>query len=160
MIDLQVLALQADMTRVVTFMVGREISNRTYPEIGVPDAHHMLSHHGDNPEKMEKVSRINAFHLEQYAYLLTRLRETPDGDGSLFDRTVTMSGAAIGDSNTHNYMDLPITVAGGLIKGGQHIKTAKDTPMANLLLSLMQILGVSVDRFGDSTGPLSQLQAA
>ncbi|MEM7739961.1 MAG: DUF1552 domain-containing protein [Pseudomonadota bacterium] len=160
MVDLQVLAFQADLTRVVTFMVGREISNRTYPEIGVPDAHHMLSHHGDNPEKMAKVARINAFHLEQYAYLLRRLSDTTDGDGTLLDRTVTMSGAAIGDSNAHDYMDLPVTIAGGLIKGGEHIKTAKDTPMANLLLSIMHLLDVPEEQFGDSTGPLTQLQAA
>lgn len=157
MIDLQILALQSDLTRVVTFMVGRELSNRTYPEIGVSDAHHMLSHHAGNKEKIAKIAKINAFHLEQYALLLKRLKETPDGDGVLLDRTLVMSGAAFGDSNAHDYMDLPITVAGGLIKGGHHIKAPKDTPMANLLVSMMQLMDVPQETFGDSTAPFSQL---
>ena len=159
MVDLQVIALQADMTRVVTFMVGRELSNRAYPEIGVADAHHMLSHHGNDPEKMAKIARINAYHIEQLAYLLKRLKETPDGDGVLLDNTLVLSGCAFGDSNTHDHMDLPITISGGLIKGGQHIATPLNTPMANLLLSMLHMLDVPAEEFGDSTGPLTEVQA-
>lgn len=160
MIDLQVLAMQADITRVGTFMIGRELSNRTYPEIGVPDSHHMLSHHGGNPEKIEKLARINRYHMEFFAYYLQRMRETKDGEGSLLDRTLVIRGAAFGDPNEHDHMDLPVIVAGGLVKGGRHVTVEKGTTMSNLLLAGLHLLDVPVTSFGDSTGPLGELAVA
>jgi hypothetical protein len=160
MIDLQVLAMQADITRVGTLMLGREISNRTYPEVGVPDSHHMLSHHASNPEKMEKLARINRYHMEFFAYYLDRMKETKDGEGSLLDRTLVIRGCAFGDSNEHDFMDLPVIVAGGLTPGNRHVVVEKGTTMSNLLLAGLNLLDVPVTRFGDSTVPLSQLTNA
>ncbi|NML94937.1 DUF1552 domain-containing protein [Novosphingobium sp. TW-4] len=160
MIDLQVLAMQADLTRVGTFMIGREISNRTYPEIGVPDSHHMLSHHGKNPDKMAKLAQINRYHMEFFAYALQRMKDTRDGAGSLLDSTLVIRGSAFGDSNDHDFMDLPVIVAGGLVKGGRHVEVAKGTSMSNLMLAGLNLLGVQTDRFGDSTGPLRELTDA
>ncbi|SFF86062.1 Protein of unknown function [Novosphingobium sp. CF614] len=160
MIDLQVLAMQADITRVGTFMIGRELSNRTYPEIGVPDSHHMLSHHGNNPEKVAKLARINRFHMEFFAYMLQRMRETRDGEGSLLDRTLVIRGSAFGDSNEHDFMDLPVVVAGGLVKGGRHVTVKPGTTMSNLLLAGLNLLDVPATTFGDSTGPLRELADA
>lgn len=160
MIDLQVLAMQADMTRAATFMIGRELSNRTYPEIGVPDSHHMLSHHGNNPEKMAQLAKINRHHMEFLAYLLQRLKDTKDGEASLFDRTLVVRGSAFGDSNEHDFMDLPVVVAGGLVDGGRHVRVEKDTTMSNLLLAGLNLLDVPATSFGDSTGPLAGLARA
>ena len=160
MIDLQILAMQADITRVGTFMVGREISNRTYPEIGVPDSHHMLSHHGKNPDKMAKLALINRYHMTFFAYMLQRMKDTKDGEGSLFDRTLVLRGSAFGDSNDHDYMDLPVIVSGGLVKGGRHIKVEHGTSMSNLLLAGLNLLDVPATSFGDSTGPLRELTDA
>ncbi len=160
MIDLEVLALQADLTRVVTFMAGREISNRTYPEIGVPDSHHMLSHHGKNPEKMAQLAKINHYHMEFFAYALKRLKETRDGEGSVLDTTLVIRGSAFGDSNDHDFMDLPVIVAGGLVKGGRHLAAQKGTSMSNLMLAGLNLLGVPAKAFGDSTGPLAGLADA
>ena len=160
MIDLEVLAMQADLTRVATFMTGREISNRTYPEIGVPDSHHMLSHHGHNPDKMAQLAKINRYHMEFFAYALKRLQETRDGAGSLLDSTLVIRGSAFGDSNEHDFMDLPVIVAGGLVKGGRHIAVDKGTPMSNLLLAGLNLLGVPAKAFGDSSGPLAGLTDA
>lgn len=157
MIDLQVLATQADITRVGSFMIGRELSNRTYPEIGVPDSHHMLSHHGNNPEKIEKLARINRHHMEFFAYYLQRMKETRDGDGSLLDRTLVIRGSAFGDPNDHDHMDLPVIVAGGLVKGNRHLSVEKGTTMSNLLLAGLNLLDVPTTSFGDSTGPLEEL---
>ena len=157
MIDLQVLAMQADLTRVCTFMLGREISNRTYPEIGVPDSHHMLSHHGKNPDKMAKLALINRYHMEFFAYALKRLKETRDGAGSLLDTTLVIRGSAFGDSNEHDFMDLPVIVAGGLVQGGRHLAAEKGTTMSNLLLAGLNLLDVPAAKFGDSTGPLAGL---
>ncbi len=157
MIDLQVLAMQADITRVGSFMIGRELSNRTYPEIGVADSHHMLSHHGNNPEKMAKLSRINQHHMEYFAYYLKRMDETKDGEGSLLDRTLVLRGSAFGDPNVHDHMDLPVIVAGGLSKGNRHLSVAKGTTMSNLLLASLQLLDVPARSFGDSTEPLLEL---
>lgn len=157
MIDLQVLALQADLTRVSTFMIGREISNRTYPEIGVPDSHHMLSHHGKNADKMARLALINRYHMEFFAYALQRLKDTRDGAGSLLESTLVLRGSAFGDSNEHDFMDLPVILAGGLVRGGRHIAFDKGTPMSNLLLAGLGLLGVPATRFGDSTGPLPGL---
>ncbi|CAN5609391.1 DUF1552 domain-containing protein [soil metagenome] len=154
MIDLQVLAMQADITRVGSFMIGREISNRTYPEIGVPDSHHMLSHHGHNPDKIVKLARINRHHMEYFAYYLQRMHDTKDGEGSLLDRTLVIRGSAFGDPNEHDHMDLPIIVAGGLVKGDRHLVVEKKTTASNLLLAALQVLDVPVTSFGDSSGPL------
>jgi len=160
MIDLQVLAMQADITRVGSFMIGRELSNRTYPEIGVPDSHHMLSHHGHNPEKIVKLARINRHHMEYFAYYLQRMRDVQDGEGSLLDRTLVLRGSAFGDPNEHDHMDLPIIVAGGLVKGDRHIVVEKNTTASNLLLASLHVLGVQANAFGDSTGSLKELADA
>ena len=157
MIDLEVLAMQVDQTRIASLMTGREISNRTYAEIEVPDSHHMLSHHGNNPEKKAKLARINRYHMEQFAYLLQRLEAVKDGEGSLLDRTLVLRGSAFGDSNEHDHMDLPILVAGGLVKGDRHLVVAPKTPMSNLMLAMLNVLDVPATQFGDSTGPLVEL---
>lgn len=157
MIDLQVLAMQADITRIGSFMIGREISNRTYPEIDVPDSHHMLSHHGHNPEKMAKLARINRYHMEYFAYYLGRMRAVKDGEGTLLDRTLVLRGSAFGDPNDHDHMDLPVIVAGGLVSGNRHIAVERGTTMSNLLLTALNLLDVPVTRFGDSSGSFEAL---
>lgn len=157
MIDLQVLALRTDMTRVATFMLGRELSNRAYPEIGVPDSHHSLSHHGGNEEKIAKLVKISRFHVAQFGHLLRRLADTPDGDGTLLDSTVVLAGASLGEPNEHDCMDLPALVAGAGIPPNRHHALPTHTPMANLMLTLMQHLGVPAEHFGDSTGTLPAL---
>jgi hypothetical protein len=159
MIDLQVLAMQADMTRVATFMIGREVSGRSYPEIGVPDAHHPLSHHGNDPEKIAKLTKINTLHMEQVAYYLKRMSETKEGNGTLLDSTLVMAGASLADPNRHDHRSLPVLVAGGLIKGNRHVMVEKDTPMTNMMLSMMDTLGVQADKLGDSNGRLSSFVA-
>ena len=157
MIDLQVLALQTDLTRVSTFMLGRELSNRAYPEIGVPDSHHSLSHHGGDAAKIDKLAKISRYHIEQFGYLLARLDSTPDGEGTLLDSTVVMAGASLGEPNAHDCMDLPVLIAGGGLAGDHYHALPKHTPMANLLLTLMQHVGVTKTTFGDSTGVIPQL---
>ena len=159
MIDLQVLALQSDMTRISTFMLGRELSNRAYAEIGVPDAHHSLSHHGGDEEKIAKLVKINRLHMEQFGYLLDRLSATADGERTLLDSTLVMGGASLGEPNDHDNMNLPAIVAGGGLRGNRHIVEPKHTPMSNLMLSLMHEMGVPVDSFGDSTGVINALSA-
>jgi len=159
MIDLQVLAMQSDMTRVATFMIGREVSGRSYPEIGVPDAHHPLSHHGNDAEKIAKLTKINTLHMEQVTYYLKRMSETKEGDRSLLDNTLVLAGASLADSNKHDHRSLPVIVAGGLIKGDRHVEVGKDVPMTNLMLSMMDTLGVEVHSIGDSTGRLSTFAA-
>lgn len=159
MIDLQVVANQADVTRVGTLMIGREVSGRSYPEIGVPDAHHPLSHHGNDPEKMAKLTKINTLHMEQVAYYLKRMSETKEGEGSLLDRTILLAGAGLADPNRHDHTNLPTVVAGGLIKGNRHIAVEKATPMTNLMLSMMDLLGVEQDKLGDSTGRVAEISA-
>jgi hypothetical protein len=150
--DLQVLAMQADLTRVGTFMVGREVSGRSYPEIEVPDAHHPLSHHGNDPEKLAKLTKINTLHVAQVAYFLKRISETSDGGAKLIDSTLVLAGAALADPNRHDHRNLPTIVAGGMVKGGAHIQAEKGTPMTNAMLSMMEALGVREDKLGDSTG--------
>ena len=162
MFDLEVLAYQCDLTRVITFMMGREFSGVTYPQIGVPDAHHPISHHQNEAEKVAKVARINAYHVKLFAYLLDRLRSTPDGDGSLLDHMTMIYGAGIADSNAHSPFNIPLVLAGGgagHLKGGRHIRY-KDMPLANLHLTLLDKLGVQWDRIGDSTGRLDDRQLA
>jgi hypothetical protein len=159
MIDLQVLAMQADISRVCSFMIGREVSGRSYPEIGVPDAHHPLSHHGNDSEKIAKLTKINTLHMEQVAYYLKRMSETKEGNGNLLDQTLVLAGASLADPNKHDHRSLPVIIVGGLIKGNRHVEVEKDTPMTNMMLSLMDTLGVHVDKIGDSTGRLSVFAA-
>jgi hypothetical protein len=154
MIDLQVLAMQTDLTRVCSFMLGRELSNRTYPEAGVPDSHHMLSHHGGDPEKIAKLARINRLHMQQFAYYLERMQATKDGEGTLLDSTLVLAGSSLGEPNEHDHMNLPVLIAGGGLPGNRHIVAPKHTPMCNLMLSMIQELGIPLETFGDSTGPL------
>jgi hypothetical protein len=159
MIDLQVLAMQADLTRVCSFMLGREISNRTYPQLGVPDAHHMLSHHGGDAEKIAKLARINRFHMQQLAYYLERMKATKDGEGTLLDSTLVLAGASLGEPNEHDNMNLPIVVAGGGLPGNRHVVVPKHTPMCNLMLAMVHEFGIPLEKMGDSTGPLAALTA-
>ena len=160
MFDLQVLALQADLTRVITFQLARETSTRTYPEAGVPEPHHPLTHHGNNPKKIAKVAKINGFHVSLFAAFLEKLAATEDGNGSLLDHTLYLYGSGMGNPNVHDHTNLPILVAGGSatgMRGGRHIKYEEPTPLANLHLTLLDKAGVHLDRFGDSSGRLSEL---
>jgi hypothetical protein len=160
MFDLQVLAFQADLTRVSTLMLGREGSVRTYPEIGINDPHHPLTHHRNLPEMIEKVTRINCHHAELFAYYLGKLKSTTDGDGSLLDNAMVLYGSGINDGNSHSHVDLPLVLAGGgagSLKPGRHIQFAKGTPMTNLYLSLLERMDVHPEKIGDSTGKLSTL---
>jgi hypothetical protein len=160
MFDLQVLAFQGDVTRVITFQLARETSNRTYPEIGVPDPHHPLSHHGNDPEKIARMAKINQFHVSLFAEFLEKLKNTPDGDGSLLDHSLYLYGSGIGNPNIHDHTNLPILVAGGAaggMKGNRHIRYEKPTPLANLHLTLLDKVGVRLDSFADSTGKLDEV---
>ncbi len=157
MFDLQVLAFQADITRVITFQLTREQSNRTYPEIGVSDPHHPVSHHGNDPEKILKLSKINQFHVSLFSDFLQRMRDTPDGDGSLLDNSVILYGSGMGNPSLHNHENLPILVAGGGIKGNRHINYAEGTNLSNLHLTLMDRVGIQMDSFMDSTGQVDGL---
>ena len=160
MFDLNALALQADLTRISTFMMGRELSVRTYPEIGVPEQHHGLSHHQDNIEKLEKQARLNVFHLSLFRYFLEKMQAVPDGDGSLLDNTVVLYGSGISNSNLHLPYDVPTIVVGGprfQIKPDRHVRYPKGTPLTNLQLALLDKMDVPVDRLGDSTGTLNLL---
>ena len=155
MFDLQVLALQADITRIITFQLAREASTRTYPQIGVPEPHHPVSHHVNDPEKLAKLAKINQYHASLFGELLDRLEATPDGDGSLLDHTTYMLGSGMGNPDIHDHSNLPIIVAGGMRRGhqgGRHIKYAEQTPLANLHLTLLDGMGVHLDSFVDSTG--------
>ena len=159
MCDLQVLAYQTDLTRIVTLMLGREFSGVTYPQIGVPDAHHPITHHQQEAEKVAKVVKINHYHVTQFAYLLEKMRSTPDGDGSLLDHTIMMYGTGMGDCNAHDPRSIPLVLAGGRsaqLRGGRHVRYPKETPLANLHLTLLDKLGVPLDRIGDSTGRLDE----
>ena len=160
MIDLQVLAYQADLTRVTTFAFGHEASYRTFPAIGVNDPHHSLSHHQNNDDKLVKLAKVNNYHVQSLAYFLGELKSTPDGDGSLLDHALLLYGSGLSDGNLHNHSPLPIVVAGGAAghcTGGRHLRCPAETPMSNLLLSMLDMVGVPTDRLGDSTGPLTSL---
>ena len=158
MFDLQVLASQADLTRVMTFMLGRETSQRTFAHIGVPEAHHGVSHHDDKPELLEKLAKIDNYHVQLLSYYVKRLASTPDGDGSLLDHTLISFGSGMSNGNSHASRDLPILVVGGAaVKGGRHVMCATDTPLTNLHLSLLDKVGVNLEAFGDSTGRVSEL---
>jgi hypothetical protein len=158
MLDLQVLAFQSDLTRVISFMISKEQSARPYPQIGVPEAHHPLSHHGDQPELIARMSKINRYHTELFARYLARLRATPDGDGSLLDHMTILYGSGISNSNRHSGDNLPILVMGGgagRLKGGRHLAYTDKPSMANLLVTLMDKMDVPVERLGGSTGKLA-----
>ncbi len=162
MFDLEVLAYQLDLTRVITIMLGREFSGMTYPQVGVPDAHHPVTHHAMEPEKIAKVAKINAYHVQLFAYLLERLRATPDGDGTLLDHITLMYGTGLSDCNAHSVTNVPVVLTGGgagWLKGGRHIRY-NNLPLANLHLTLLDRFGVHRDRLGDSTGRVDDRQLA
>src|SRR5215472_280817 len=163
MFDLQILAFQADITRVITFQLTREQSNRTYPEIGVPEPHHPTSHHGNDPEKVAKIAKINTFHVSLFSQFLQKMKATPDGDGSLLDHSVYVYGSGMGNPSIHDHENLPLLVAGGTeagMKGGRHIRFGKPTNLANLHLTLLDRAGVHLDSFMDSTGEIEDLFTA
>ena len=154
MYELQRLAFQADVTRIVTFMLGRELNFRSYPEIGITEGHHGLSHHSDNPQQMARYSKVNVYHTQLFASFLEKLRATPDGDGTLLDHSLLLFGAGLSNSNLHTHYDLPLLVAGGGFKGGRHVVYPSETPMTNLLLGMLERAGVPAETLGDSTGKL------
>ncbi|PAW83548.1 MAG: hypothetical protein B9S33_13645 [Pedosphaera sp. Tous-C6FEB] len=160
MFDLQVLAMQGDVTRVITFQLARETSNRTYPETGVSDPHHPLSHHGNDPEKVARMAKINQFHVSLFAEFLGKLAATKEGNGTLLDHSLYLYGSGMGNPNQHDHINLPIIVAGGaggVMKGGRHLRHDKPTPLANLHLALLDKAGVRIDQFADSNGKLDGL---
>jgi hypothetical protein len=160
MYDLLALAFQADVTRVGTFMLAREASTRTYNHIGVPDPHHAISHHGNAPDKIEKHTKINTYHVSLFNHFLDRLRSTPDGDGTLLDHSLVLYGGCISNGNLHTHGPLPTLLAGGAcgqLTGGRHMRVAADTPMTNLLVSVLEKVGVEAGSIGDSTGRLTDL---
>jgi hypothetical protein len=163
MMDMLALAYQTDMTRISTFMLAREVSAHAYPEIGVSDSHHPLSHHQDEAAKLERLHKINEYHFQQFAYLVKKMATIPEGDGTLLDHTLFLYGTGISDSNTHFHDDLPIALIGGKgtgIVGGRYIRHPKGTPLANLYVSLLDKLGFPVEKFGDSNGKLARLTEA
>ncbi len=160
MMDLMVIAYQSDLTRVMTLMLAREGSNRSYREIGVADGHHNCTHHQDDPIKIADTIKINTHHVEQLAYLVNRMKSTPDGDGTLLDHAMLLYGSSLADGNKHTHVDLPVAVvggAGGTVKGGRHLRYPENTPLNNLLLSMLDKAGVPTDTLGDSTGKLEHL---
>jgi hypothetical protein len=161
MIDMQVVGWQTDMTRVASFMLGRDGSNRAYREIGISDGHHSISHHQSDPEKVEKLIKIDELHVAMFAYLLEKLKATPDGDGTLLDHSMVLFGSSISESNIHTHDDLPIVLAGGAngrLKGNRHLVYPKETPLNNMFLNMFDLAGLPhIDGFGDSTGRLTDL---
>jgi hypothetical protein len=159
MFDLQIIAFQTDSTRVITMMMGREGSMRTYPEIGVPDPHHPLTHHRNNPEWIEKVTTVNTMHAELFAGFVRKMKATPDGDGSLLDHSMIVYGSGLSDGNKHLHDDLPVAIIGrgGDFRLGQHLVYPKDTPMTNLYLTVLDRMGVHEEQIGDSTGRIEHL---
>ena len=160
MFDLMTLAFQTDSTRVITLMIGREGGNRTYRSIGVPDAHHGLTHHFNDPSKIDRIQKIDQHHIDHFALFLKRLKETPDGDGTLLDHSAIVYGSSISDGNRHVHLDLPTLLAGGgngRIRGGRHVRYNKGTPMTNLFLTMLDMAGVREEKVGDSTGQITHL---
>jgi hypothetical protein len=160
MYDLMLLAYQADVTKVVTYMLAREISNRTYPNVGLPDGHHAISHHSNQAAKMDKNVKIQTYHTSLFAQFLEKMQATPDGDGSLLDHTILIFGSNMSNSNAHNHFPLPNLVIGGgsgTLKGGRHLKYKDHTPMTNLLLTVLNKAGVRMDKLGDSTEVMGDL---
>jgi hypothetical protein len=161
MFDLQVAAYQADVTRVITFMLGRELNGTVYPGSGVPDGHHNLTHHRYDPVKVAKVEKINAYHIKVFSeHYLEKLRATPDGDGSLLDHLLILYGGGISDGNLHDHSNLPLVLVGGAshLKGGRHLKYPDKTPMTNLLVSVLGKFGMPMEHLGDSNGRLEDLE--
>ncbi|TWT94314.1 DUF1552 domain-containing protein [Neorhodopirellula pilleata] len=160
MFDLQLLAFQGDITRVVSFQLAREASTRTYPEIGVPDPHHPVTHHGNNPEKLAKIAKINQFHVSLFAEFLEKMKATPEAGGTLLDHSTYLYGSGMGDSDAHDHTNLPILVAGGAgcgMKGNRHIRYDTPTPLSNLHLTLLNQVGVPLETFADSNGKVDDL---
>ena len=160
MFDMMLLAFQSDMTRIVTFMVANDGSNRGYKDIGVPEGHHDCSHHGMDPKKLAKVQTINQYHIQQLGYFLNKMQAIKEADGTMLDNSMILYGAGISDGDRHNHDDLPILMAGkgaGTIKTGRHLVYNNPTPMTNLFLSMLDRMGVPADHIGDSTGRLQQL---
>jgi hypothetical protein len=160
MFDLQVLAMQADITRVISFQLAREASTRVYPEAGVTDPHHPLTHHSGDPEKMARVAKINAYHMSLFSYFLGKLKSTREGNGTLLDNSLLLCGSGMGNPDVHDHVNLPIVVAGGAagkVKGGHHLRYKQPTPLANLHLTLLDKVGVHLDTFADSEGKISEL---
>jgi len=154
------LAFEADITRVSTFMMAREVSYRTFPKIGVPEPFHSTSHHQDKPETLEKLTKINTYHVGLVSYFLQKLKAKPDGDGTLLDHSMVLFGSCMSNPNLHNHGPLPIMVAGGAsgnMKGGRHVKYPENTPMSNLLLTMLNRAGIQREFVGDSTGLLSEI---
>jgi len=160
MFDLQILAMQADATRVFTFQLARETSNRTYPEVGVSDPHHPLSHHSNDPEKLAKLAKVNQYHVSLFAYFLDKLRSTKEGDGSLLDHSLFLYGSGMGNPDIHDHINLPVVVAGGAagrVKGARFLQYKDPTPLANLHLTLLDRVGVRMDKFADSNAKVAEL---
>jgi hypothetical protein len=160
MIDLQVIAFQADLTRIGTFMIAREGSNRSYKQVNVPDGHHSVTHHQNDPEKISKTTKINEVHVKTFAYFVEKMKSTPDGDGSLLDHSMMLYGSSINDGNRHTHDDLPLVLVGGAngqIKGGRHLAYPNETPMNNLLIGMLDKAGVKTEKFGDATGEIDHL---
>lgn len=160
MFDLMTVAFQADITRISTFMMAREVSYRTFPMLGIAEAFHPASHHQNNAARLENLTKINTYHVSLVAHFLDRLKNTPDGDGTLLDHSLILYGSGMSNSNIHNHAPLPVFIAGGAagrVKGGRHLKYPDNTPMANLLLTILQKAGIHRDSVGDSTGPLSEV---
>jgi hypothetical protein len=160
MMDLEVIAFQTDMTRVITLMLGRAGSNRPYRNIGISDGHHSITHHQGDPVKIANVAKIDAYLVSTFAYLLNKLKSTPDGDGNLLDHSLILYGSGLGDANIHTHHELPTALLGGgagQIKGGRHLNYPKDTPLNNLLVSMLDKAGVRTENFGDATGELEHL---
>jgi len=160
MFDLMAIAYQANITRISTFMMAREVSYRTFPMLGISEGFHPASHHQNNPARLENLTKINTYHVSLMAYFLGKLKATPDGDGNLLDHSLILFGSGMSNSNVHNHSPLPVFVAGGAagkLKGGRHLKYPEGTPMANLLLTILNKAGIPQDRVGDSTGLLTEL---
>jgi hypothetical protein len=160
LMDVLALAFQTDTTRVATFVLAHDGSNKPYPFIGVSEGHHDLSHHQGNEQKKKKIAQINRYHISQFAYLIEKLRSIKEGEGTLLDNCMVVYGSGIADGNSHAHDDLPVLLAGrggGSIQTGRHVRYPKNTPMANLFLSMLERAGVATPRLGDSTGPLDQL---
>jgi len=154
------IAFQADITRISTFMMAREVSYRTFPKLGLSEGFHPSSHHQNNPERLENLTKINTYHVSLVAHMLDRLKSTPDGDGTLLDHSLILYGSGMSNSNVHNHSPLPVFIAGGAagqLQGGRHLLYPDNTPMANLLLSILHKAGIPQESVGDSTGPLTEL---
>jgi hypothetical protein len=160
MFDLLLLSFQTDSTRIATFMLAHDGSNRSFPEVGVPDAHHNLSHHQNNPEKLGKIAKIDNFYVTQLAYFLQRLKDTKEGNQNLLDSSMVIYGGGISDGNTHDHDRLPIILAGhgnGGLNPGRHVNLKEKVPMTNLYLAMLDRMGVKAERMGDSTGVLENI---